>query len=339
MPKIIWKDTEYVPELFLRALQNDYHPVAGDISVSELLSPPQARELKRTAEVIEESAPSRLWALVGTAIHSIMEKSIIGDHEERQALLESAEVMDKMYNSTKLDLYRKVSLFLKDEAKKITIANNERFILEETVSTLIDGVRLYGTYDVRDLVNKGIEDYKYTKAWAYIHSENKDEWKWQLNTYRWILSREGVNVDEEVTYLKIWGMFRDFNRQQLARSGYPKHEIMPINIPILPLDIVEQFVKERISLHKMSDKECTGKDRWADGDKWKIYVPTSKTAIATLFSKEEAEQRIIREKLKNHKAEMKYVPGENKRCEHFCPVASICPQWKKIKELKKQNQE
>ena len=74
-----------LPDAIVRAVTNDPYPYGktGDISVTRLIDAPQIRLLTRAhwAE-IEEDASERIWALLGQAVHTILERA------ETQALTE-----------------------------------------------------------------------------------------------------------------------------------------------------------------------------------------------------------------------------------------------------------
>ena len=329
---IRYTDTDKVPPLFFKAMRLDNHPVAGTMSVSELIAPPQIKYLKIRNE-LTESAPDRLWALVGTAIHGLLERAATADNLQYNSLLDAADTMDVFANNSKGEdqiLFQKVSKFLKQNAKKIVLPINPDYVVEETLSYEIDGITLYGTYDIRDLKLKRIEDYKFTKVWAYIFKESKEEWAQQLNVYRWMCSKHGIEVD----LLRIWGLFRDWSEMKIMTPGYPKFATMPIDLPVWRLEDTEAFVRERIRLHKITAAgniiECTGKDRWATGNTYKIKSPTVKRSLANFDDLGEAMKRLQKEQLKNPKIYMETIPGENKRCERYCPVRKVCPQWKKF---------
>lgn len=73
-----------LPEPIVRAIQNDsYSKYGADISVTELLNPPQLRHLKKLhADELTEDASDRIWSLLGQAVHSIIERSGQGVAEE-----------------------------------------------------------------------------------------------------------------------------------------------------------------------------------------------------------------------------------------------------------------
>lgn len=73
-------NTTGLPEAIVRAVTNDPYPSLSertwDISVTELISPPQQAALKRRhADDLTEDASDRIWALFGQSIHTILERA------------------------------------------------------------------------------------------------------------------------------------------------------------------------------------------------------------------------------------------------------------------------
>ena len=67
-----------LPAAIVEAVRNDPYPhgKTGDISATQLISPPQLVALKRLHEDdLEEDAADRIWALFGQSIHTILERS------------------------------------------------------------------------------------------------------------------------------------------------------------------------------------------------------------------------------------------------------------------------
>lgn len=75
-----------LPQAIVEAVRlDDYDPGDCDISVSALIGPPQIRQLRVEYEdKITEDAVDRVWALLGKAVHVILERAAIqGTAEER----------------------------------------------------------------------------------------------------------------------------------------------------------------------------------------------------------------------------------------------------------------
>ena len=65
-----------LPNAFYRAIKNDPYTFTGEISVTQLIQPPQIRQLsRRHKDKIEEDVTDRLWTLLGSAVHKVLERS------------------------------------------------------------------------------------------------------------------------------------------------------------------------------------------------------------------------------------------------------------------------
>jgi len=92
-----------LPKALVRAISKDSHRAGGDLSTTQLLKSPREFWLSvRHSSEIEEDAISKLWALFGTASHSIAERG-----ETENSLVE--EYLKAEFNGVKLtgmaDLY------------------------------------------------------------------------------------------------------------------------------------------------------------------------------------------------------------------------------------------
>jgi len=66
-----------LPESLVEAVKNDpYDAGLSDITVTQLISPPQMRIMKIThGEVLSEDVADRIWALLGQAVHVVLERA------------------------------------------------------------------------------------------------------------------------------------------------------------------------------------------------------------------------------------------------------------------------
>ena len=69
-----------LPDAIVAAIQNDsYTKGDADISVTELLTPPQLRALKlKHYDELEEDVSDRIWSLLGQSVHTIIERATEG---------------------------------------------------------------------------------------------------------------------------------------------------------------------------------------------------------------------------------------------------------------------
>jgi len=102
-----------LPQTIVNAVQRPtYSKGKADISVTELISPPQLIALKRKhAEDLESDASDMVWSLFGSAVHSILEQGADDNHllEERmydsiQGWVLSGAVDVQCLNNGKIDI-------------------------------------------------------------------------------------------------------------------------------------------------------------------------------------------------------------------------------------------
>lgn len=76
-----------LPEALVRAVSRDYHRAEGDISVTQLISPPRIHQLRlRHADEIVEDVSDRLWMLLGSAVHSVLERAAVPEALQEEYL-------------------------------------------------------------------------------------------------------------------------------------------------------------------------------------------------------------------------------------------------------------
>jgi len=81
-----------LPGPLVSAIENDPYKKVGDISVTQLISPPRQRQLMiRHQDNITEDASERIWILLGRSVHAILERAATHDHLVEKRL--TAEVL------------------------------------------------------------------------------------------------------------------------------------------------------------------------------------------------------------------------------------------------------
>lgn len=210
-------------------------------------------------------------------------------------------------------------------------------ISEERLFATVNGWVVSGGIDLQTIADDGtriIEDYKFTSAWAVIHSEYKSDWEAQLNLYCWLARMNGI----EVTGLRIVALIRDWRRHDVGRAGYPSAPAQVINIPLWSFERQQAYVEERVHIHQTAAAaaefgedlpECTDEERWARGEKWAVMKVNNKKATKVFETESEADDWIKDQNVpslffKDHR------PGEPLRCTgNFCHVAPFCEQYGK----------
>lgn len=280
-----------LPEAVVRAIENDpYDKGDADITATELIHPPQIRHLKRKHwDAIEEDAADRIWALMGQAVHGVIERGA-----------------------------------------------TKRSLQECRVYAEVHGVRIGGQFDDYDTEAGVLTDYKVTSVWKMVNGDFSD-WENQLNVLAFLVRENGGSVRR----LQIIALLRDWSKMQLKRSGngYPTSQAKLIEIPMWSPDKAREYVLERVMAHTDDAvPNCTAEDRWARLDKWAVHKGDNKKALRVLDSYDEAEEWMVQymtsmgEQGKEVECRIVHRPGENVRCESYCPVAQFCPQYAEMKE-------
>lgn len=198
-------------------------------------------------------------------------------------------------------------------------------VTEERLFLEMDGVTLSGAIDLQEESAFGvtITDYKFTSAWAVMN--DKIEWEWQLNIYKYLVEKV---KGKRVVALRICALIRDFNRRE-TREGYPTAPIQMVDINVWSNDKIEAFIKERLDAHRDSKvpgedlPRCSDLERWTSETVFAVKREGRKTAIRLFKNFEEAN-----EMAKTEKGYVEARPGEPKRCTgNFCSVAQWCDQY------------
>ena len=283
-----------IPDEVIRALKNDnYSKGDADISATGLLQPPQIRILNNEHEdEITTDVSDRIWILLGTSVHNILEKANEG---------------------------------------------NPDVLTEQRIYATVDGFKISGQTDTISLKEKILKDFKVTSAWSVISArkDGKPEWAQQLNIYAWLYKQ---NNDEDIKQLQIIAICRDWNKNQMLRSGgdYPKSPVAVIPVNLWTEEEQLEFIRERIQLHKQSDlmfefngtiPPCTAQERWKKPDKYRILRKGRKSALRLLPTMEDAKAYIEnQDEISNLSIE--FAKGESLRCKNYCDVAPFCNQYK-----------
>lgn len=98
-----------LPQVLVRAIENDSYDKVGDISVTSLIKPPRMVQLMmRHSDEISEDVADNIWRLFGTSVHYVMERG-----ESKTSLAEERLVMSRLGwdISGKPDLYEDEIIF------------------------------------------------------------------------------------------------------------------------------------------------------------------------------------------------------------------------------------
>jgi hypothetical protein len=211
--------------------------------------------------------------------------------------------------------------------------NSDAHLAEERLTENVRGWVLSGKFDLYDPAAKKLSDYKFTSVYAFLLGA-KIEWERQLNVYRWMLERAGFPVEQ----IEIVAILRDWNRRRSKmEADYPPAASLTVEIPLWPMEKTAAEVERLVEIHQaatlMPDEElptCTPEDRWAKPTTYAVKKHGAKRAQRVF------EDRAVADALaKELGMEVEMRPGEDTRCEDYCPVKQFCAQYRAAHQLKK----
>ena len=339
MPQILTNKFD-LPQTLVAASQLDTHRVAGDISVTQILDGPRVRILK-SLHTYEVDVSDNLYALMGTALHHILERANITSVRKRAFILTAETIMKNAEELSKTDPEKAAKLeaaanWIFTLVKEWFPEVSERYIFELTLRMEIGSFTVYGTFDIYDKETGTLYDYKFCSVYMWIFPENRVKWKRQTNIYAMMLRKtKGLPVNA----IKLVAFFRDWNKHSLLRNkDYPDRQTKEVNIDVFNDEDILAYVQERLELHKRAedgeDIDCTGDERWAKADEFAVKTPSAKRALRLFPSELLATGFIQENKHKYDKSFIEFRPGDSMKCAEFCPVSKFCSQ--RAKELEKQ---
>lgn len=335
MGKRILTNKHNLPDTIVEAVKYDTHRVVGTISTTTLIDSPKIRFLKKMCDY-EVDVTEMLYALMGTALHHILERANMDTERERAFLLTAdtlmtyAESQEKYIGKDNADKYRGAAEWLQRQAEIMWPTSERRYLYEQTLTMPIghDHI-LSGTFDLYDKHTLTLQDYKFCSTYQWTYPEARKKWTEQLNIYVYMLWKtRGIKVEK----IRVIAFFRDWTEVKLmSNSNYPPRQVMEIPITMMSMEEIEDLIKYHVDRHHQADigdpMDCTGEERWATSTSYAVMMKHVKNAKG-LYDTEAAAQRYIMEN--KHKLNGLYIQrrnGTSKRCAKYCPVRSYCAQW------------
>jgi hypothetical protein len=190
----------------------------------------------------------------------------------------------------------------------------------------INGIRISGQIDSFEIKDGEMTDWKFVSAYKF-----KDglplEYEQQQNCYVELARANSIDVKRS----NIVGLLRDHSKLEAKReASYPQLPVIRVEVPIWEREKVIAFLKERIALHvaaRTTLPQCSEEDRWARPTKYAVMKKGAARATKLYDTKEAAETHAATSK----DFFVEHRPGENVRCESYCPVAKFCTQFQALK--------
>lgn len=291
-----------LPPQFMRAIMNPniaYSRGDADISVTQLLRPPRIVGLtEKHYHEIEEDISDRIYALLGTVLHKVLELS---DHEGDGD-------------------------------------NSERMIEERVFSKLsgwvVSGGIDYYAPNPASPTSVVLADWKFTSVQTVVNG--RDEWEQQLNIYAALLRREkGMEVTgvENIVIYRDWSKTR-----ASRTGSYPAAGVERVRQRLWSPKEAEDFLLRRVKLHQDARVEaeltdnyplCSDSDRWKPADSYVARYPAG--TVAKRESTLDALEQWIFGKQSKRKTPLNFSIEREEllpiRCAHYCSASPWCDQW------------
>ena len=207
-------------------------------SATDLLKPIRSlilsREIKNSALPVETTdladlAPARL----GTAVHTAVELAW------RESYVEALTAMG--FPDTMIE---RVRLNPTDPQKE-----HVNIYIEQRTTKQVGEFTISGKFDF--VIDGRVRDVKTTKTYNWIHGGNNHKYMMQGSIYRWL--NPEIILDD---FMSVDYAFTDWTPLQAqANKDYPPSRILSKQLELLPFDVTETFVIEKL----LEIKHLTGK--------------------------------------------------------------------------------
>jgi hypothetical protein len=273
-----------------------YSSGGSDYSVTTLIDSPRIKRLRSEHySDIEEDVSQKVWSILGTAVHAILQ-----DGAEKDQVVEERFFAD-----------------IEVEGAKVSVSGQ------------VDLQTPVGTGSNRGMI---LSDYKTTGAYAVqANPEGKPEHIKQLNLYAALARLNGVKVSG----LEIIAIIRDWSAAGLDRNAdYPVAPIVRIPIGMWDEDDAYEYLKDRVAQHQNPNlQECTYEEMWAKPPVFALHEMAKtgglrKRATKLFDNLTDAEEK----SLDIPGSVVVSRPRVFTRCEgNYCNVSKFCEQFAEIK--------
>lgn len=285
-----------LPIQFVNAVNTDYKPTPHQYSVTTVLNSVRQTLLQRRhTDEIEDDVSNQIWAILGTAFHSLLENTKESENELKEE-------------------YLKQDLSIIDESLK--------------------GYFLSGKADLFNAEEKKMIDFKTTSSFKFLIKDFED-YRLQLLMYAWLFKQLGfeVNEGEIIAILRDWQKTKakydsNYPQLQVQKVNFTFNDK---DFEYIENFIKEKFLELK-KYEEVEDDElpiCNEKERWAEPTKYAVKKKANKTASKLHETLEEAEEHLknLEEKYPNI-YEIEVRPGSDRKCSEYCNACKFCKYWK-----------
>lgn len=314
-----------IPEALYSAMQKKWYSGNRDLgySITEIMNPTRIVLLSRKYwDKIEEDATDRIYSLLGSSMHNVIERANFSDIEAKIVERTKDYIGKLRFNKYQApvsvdDIAREIlgDIDVDDFNSSIKL---DKYITElRLYHTTKSGANISGQIDLYDVENKSIEDWKLTSIFNWVYRNRPgsrvEEFEKQLNMYRYLMESNGYQVDK----LRINMVFRDWQKSKSKYDPEYPRPVEVIEIPIHGLDVVEAMIEAKITeienyKHKPDSvlPPCTPNEKWQGQDTWAVKKKKNVKASKVFFGFKQAQQYL--EELAEEAAEKVYSKYEAK---------------------------
>lgn len=289
-----------LPQPFVDAVSSDYQYQDKRYSVTSILKGTREAILQRRHDSeITSDVADMVWAIFGTAVHSILENG-----EESESQIKENKLVVDLPNGYQLsgifDLY------------------------DDATGTVTD----YKTASCWKVKFGCWNDWK-PKA----DTEEFEDWRRQTLIYCWMLRRIGFDAKRG----EIVALLKDHSKTKAKINEHPPLPVWQIGWDFAEEDFAwaEQFIADKFAeielCEQLPDEElpmCTEKERWTRGSKYAVMKKGVKRA-KKLFESEEAAIAHAEQLSATEKGEfyVEHRPGTDPKCMDYCSACEFCTYW------------
>ncbi len=286
-----------------------------DISATKLLDSPQiAAFWKEFGKVLVEDSAGRVYASMGSGIHSRFEAANASNPDvmcEKRFMAEFPHPLDR-------DPFICGTPFIKSGVP-----------IPDTSDWEKDPLVVSGQIDSYNFKTKTLADLKTVSAWKIV-KQDYSSFEKQLNICALLMAKNGFTVEK----LQVYALIRDWSRGRVGEKDYPNSNIQIIDIPMWDEQEQEDYITERLKLHfGDGEKTCSDSERWARPGSFAVKQTSKKRALRVLPTREKIDSWLLSQ---GHEVGKKGIsieerPATYARCADYCSFKQWCNQYQEDK--------
>lgn len=312
----IYTNNKNIPLSVAVYLANDTYQQPPDdgkkyISATTLLKSTRQIILTSRADGTAMAKPVDISAMSasrgGTALHDAIESAWVNNYKgSMEALGYPQNIIDKVVLNPE-----------KVEPGQIPVYMEQRFY-----KPLGDWI-VTGQFDFCG--DGRLEDFKQTGTYTYTSGNKDEDYAMQGSIYKW-----GMPDIVTKDVMAIQFFFKDWNSYSIKQPNYPPADMVEKEFPLKDTQWTENWIRRKLDQIDMYSEmpesalpECTDKELWRSGTKWKYYKnPNAVRATKVFDSPQEANLRFVQDGSVGIVKEIKPPP----RACMYCAGFNVCSQ-------------